>query len=135
MSAHKPIPVDRVDWFRVLTDLRRSGMALPLISAVVLLSKTKLLDLRNLGAEPKHAPGERLLALWMRQTGLPREGIPKLSQQYFKHDYEVRQWDGGTRHCPTCGREHAPMAKKQIKASTSPADQNMPLFGGDRAPH
>ncbi len=134
MSSHKPLPVDRVDWFRVLTDLRRSGMALSLISAVVLLSKTKLLDLRNLGAEPKHAPGERLLTLWMQQTGLPRENVPKLSQQYARHDYEVKPWDGGTRHCPMCGREHAPMARKEIKEAAAPGAINMPLFGGDRAP-
>lgn len=138
MSEHKPIPVDRVDWFRVLSDLRRAGMALPLIASLTRCSKTKLLGLRNAEAEPKHATGERIIALWMRQTELPRERLPMQSSTYSRERVEVRRWDGGKKTCPMCGREHGPVPEKTVaeskKARTGDA-LTIPLFGREPAPH
>lgn len=138
MTNHKPIPSDRVDWFRVLSDLRRAGMALTLIASLTRCSKTKLLGLRNADAEPKHAPGERIIALWMRQTGLDRSQVPMQSSTYSRERAEVRRWDGGTKHCPMCGREHAAVPEKKAAESKKARTTDVltiPLFGREPAPH
>jgi hypothetical protein len=36
------------------------------------------------GEHPRHAVGERLLALWMRETGQPREKAPIISEYDFR---------------------------------------------------
>lgn len=138
MTTPKTIPADRVDWFRVLSDLRRAGMALTLIATVTHSSKTRLLGLRNADAEPKHATGERIIRLWIQQTGLPREKLPMQSATYSSERADVRRWEGGTRHCPMCGREHGPMGDKSSKGArkgTRAEVKTQPLFGLDSAPH
>lgn len=138
MTKPKPIPVDRVDWFRVLSDLRRAGMALPLIATLTRYSKGRLLNLRNSDAEPKHAVGERIVQLWMQQTGLTRDKLPMQSASYSAERSEVRRWDGGSLHCPMCGREQGPVHEKTVaeskKARTVDA-LTIPLFGREPAPH
>ena len=54
----------RVDWWRLLEDLRRTGLSLEAISGAVSIPKSTLLGYRNLDAEPKHADGTLLVALW-----------------------------------------------------------------------
>ena len=132
MTQAKPMAVNRVDWFRVLSDLRSAGMALTLIATVVRCSKGTLLGLRNAEAEPKHDVGERIVLLWMRQTSLPREKLPMQSAAYSCERANVRRWDGGTQHCPTCGREHGPVGDKSKKGDKG--IQAMALFGRDFAP-
>jgi hypothetical protein len=59
----------RCDWWRIVTDLQMH-MSLEAIVEVTLIPKSTILGYKNIGAEPKHADGERLLALW-RQRMLP----------------------------------------------------------------
>jgi len=54
----------RVDWWRVLEDLRRTGLSLEAIAVSTTIPKSTLLGYRNLDAEPKHADGSVLVALW-----------------------------------------------------------------------
>lgn len=67
----------RVDWFRLLDDLKRCGKTLEEISRATLIAKATLVLYRNpVGSEPSHAKGERLIAYWCQQTGRHRNEIP-----------------------------------------------------------
>ena len=67
-------PGQCVDWWQVIQDLHMHGMTLAAIGEVTYIPKSTLHGYKNLGVEPKHADGERLIALWrMRMAGeLPR---------------------------------------------------------------
>ena len=66
----------RVDWFRVLLDLKRAGCALKEIAAFIAVSKSAVVGWRNLDAEPKHRDGERLIELWLVRTRKPLAELP-----------------------------------------------------------
>lgn len=66
----------RVDWFRVLAELQGRGYNLANISAAINVPKSTMMGWRNLDAEPRHADGERLIALWCRVCTLPRDALP-----------------------------------------------------------
>ncbi|WKB53010.1 hypothetical protein [Eleftheria terrae] len=66
----------RVDWVRVLMDLKRAGCSLKVIAAFVEVSKSAVVGWRNLDVEPKHRDGERLIALWQDKTGRPLHLLP-----------------------------------------------------------
>lgn len=70
----------RVDWFRLLADLKRSGLSLYDIERETSIPTSTLGGYID-GAEPRYANGERLIDLWLRKTGrnvdtLPRELEP-----------------------------------------------------------
>lgn len=65
MSLDEAITVGhRVDWWRVLMDLRRSGLSMKSIEWKTSIPKSTLAGYMNLYAEPRHADGVRLIALW-----------------------------------------------------------------------
>lgn len=65
----------RIDWFRVIVDLKRLGVSLYGIECETGISRTTVHGYKN-GAEPKHADGELILGLWMRMTSKKREEAP-----------------------------------------------------------
>lgn len=64
LTAPTLAPDQRLDWWRILEDLRMHRMTLEAISEATGIPKSTLLGYKNLQAEPKHADGERLLAVW-----------------------------------------------------------------------
>lgn len=54
----------RVDWWKVITDLGKAGLSLTDISVAAIIPRSTLDGYKNMNVEPKHADGERLLALW-----------------------------------------------------------------------
>lgn len=54
----------RVNWERIIEDLRRSGLSVEAMAEATSIPRSTLLGYRNLDAEPKHADGEALLRLW-----------------------------------------------------------------------
>lgn len=54
----------RVDWFRVLDDLRRTGLRFDDVSDGTGIPRATLAGYKNLDVEPKHADGTALLRLW-----------------------------------------------------------------------
>lgn len=66
----------RVDWFRITAELQGKGYSLANISAAIDVPKSTILGWRSLDAEPRHADGERLIALWGQVLQLPREALP-----------------------------------------------------------
>lgn len=65
----------RVDWFRVITDITRTGVTLYEIASEVGVSKSAVCGWKS-GAEPKHGDGENLIAYWCRITKRERDRLP-----------------------------------------------------------
>ena len=76
-------PGQCVDWSRVILDLHMHGMSAVAIAEVTHIPKSTLMGYKNLGVEPKHADGERLIALWRTRMVDP---LPVVM-------CELRQWD------------------------------------------
>ncbi len=54
----------RVDWWRILDDLRKLGLGFDAVSRGTGIPVSTLAGYKNLNAEPKHADGSVLIALW-----------------------------------------------------------------------
>ncbi|BCD83607.1 hypothetical protein PSm6_00140 [Pseudomonas solani] len=65
----------RVDWFRVIADLRRCGFCAQAVADVAGVGKATVIGWKQ-GAEPSHATGERLISFWSNSTGYARELLP-----------------------------------------------------------
>lgn len=65
----------RVDWFRIIDDLKRQGVSLYGIEAAIGVSPQKLCGYKQ-GSEPRHNDGELLLGLWCQVTNKGREAAP-----------------------------------------------------------
>lgn len=66
----------RVDWFRVLADLRRLGFSQNEVAKQTAISRSTLLGWHLRTSEPAHAAGERLIAFWCTVMDRPRESLP-----------------------------------------------------------
>lgn len=66
MAMHTLPAGERYDWWRILHDLERCGVSLKSIVEATDIPKSTLLGYKNLDAEPKHADGTHLLALWVQ---------------------------------------------------------------------
>lgn len=65
----------RVDWWQIVVDLSRLGLAQqPLGEAIGKPPST--IHGWKMGAEPKHSDGEALIALWCDMTGRARAEVP-----------------------------------------------------------
>lgn len=107
MTKIRPLVIRRVDWFRLMVELKRAGWSLRAMSAATGISKPVLVGLRNSGSEPKHKAGETLVALWCQATGLTREALPMESDEYKpRRVMPTADWEGGQISCPLCGTEH-----------------------------
>ena len=62
----------RIDWWRLLNDLRHAGMGFDVVSKSTGIPMSTLAGYKNLNAEPKHADGSVLIGLWKRR----HEGQP-----------------------------------------------------------
>lgn len=66
----------RVDWFRVLAELRKQGYSLANIAAAIDVPTPTLMNWWLYSSEPSHERGERLIALWIQVFKLPRDALP-----------------------------------------------------------
>lgn len=62
------ITPSRIDWFRVVVDLERSGMTQAEIGDAVEISKTQVNAYKSLWAEPRFHVGLLMLGLWVERT-------------------------------------------------------------------
>lgn len=69
-------PELRVDWPRVLEEIRREGYSLSEIAQFTRIPKTNLMGYRNLGAEPLHATGVAILKFWAQTTAKRSDDAP-----------------------------------------------------------
>ncbi len=68
----------RIDWFRVITIVLRSGYSIQALADEIGVARTTLIGWRQ-GAEPRYSEGERLVLLWCQKTGQGRESMPMCS--------------------------------------------------------
>lgn len=66
----------RVDWFRLLADLRRLGFSQHQVAEHTAISRSTLLGWHLRTSEPSHAAGERLIEFWQTVMDRPREALP-----------------------------------------------------------
>lgn len=60
----------RIDWPRMIGNLRQRGMSLAQIAAAVEVSKSSIINLATTEADPAYWTGSALLVLWCDRTGL-----------------------------------------------------------------
>lgn len=65
----------RIDWFRVITTVLRSGYSIQALADEIGIARTTLIGWRQ-GAEPRYSEGERLVLLWGQVTGESRDKLP-----------------------------------------------------------
>ena len=68
-------PKTRVDWFRIIHDIKRHGISMYALEAQVGIAKTTLIGYKQ-GGDPRHADGEILVNFWCKLTGNGREQLP-----------------------------------------------------------
>lgn len=68
----------RIDWFRVITAVLRSGYSIQGAADEIGVARTTLIGWRQ-GAEPRYSEGERLVLLWCKITGESRDKLPMCS--------------------------------------------------------
>lgn len=66
----------RVDWFLVIVALEKKGANMYVLSEKSGVPRSTLNDWKCLRTQPSHYGGEQLIALWMVETGLPRDQVP-----------------------------------------------------------
>jgi hypothetical protein len=66
----------RIDWFRVLADLDHKGLGNRSIARSLKIPKSTIAGWKDGIHEPRHSDGERLIELWCKTVGKPREGLP-----------------------------------------------------------
>lgn len=72
----------RVDWFRVLVQIKDQGYSLYSVSHFTGISKSSLINYKQ-GAQPSYHQGVRLVSCWAEVTGKPVEAVPMISP--FSH--------------------------------------------------
>lgn len=70
---------EKVDWFRVVVDLERSGYSHADIAAVVGVGKSTVQGWKD-GARPKFEEGEMLIGLWATVTKNGRESVHRVER-------------------------------------------------------
>lgn len=74
----QPKTEKRVDWFKVITGLTKTGYSLNTVSAAVGVARTTLIGWKQ-GAEPRYTEGERLVSFWSQVTGRDRKALPMVA--------------------------------------------------------
>lgn len=80
------INISKIDWFRILSDMSRSGYSLQDIAEELDVVASTLIGWKK-GASPRHHTGEALIALWCRVTHKSRDELPreKFVQKFIFH--------------------------------------------------
>jgi hypothetical protein len=66
----------RIDWFRVLTDLKYAGVPINSVAMMIRVPHGTVKGWKD-GAEPKYADGEKLIEFWVQITGRLPDTVPR----------------------------------------------------------
>lgn len=64
-----------VDWCEVIASLTRAGLSTRVVGQAISVPSSTIHGWK-MGAQPKHADGERLIWLWCQHSGQEREAVP-----------------------------------------------------------
>lgn len=81
-ARSKPVVERRVDWFKVITDLSKTGHTPHIVSVAIGVARTTLIGWKQ-GAEPRYTEGERLVSLWCRVLRKDRSKLPTVAISDF----------------------------------------------------
>lgn len=78
MSQYLKDPRWSVDWVRLVSNLRASGMSAREIAEAAIVSKTQVVAYGSevMRQRPEHSAGERLIAVWCQRLGYVRADLP-----------------------------------------------------------
>ena len=83
MNEHLVIPRGhRVHWFRVICEIVAADLTLQAIADELGVTHKTVRDWRD-GAHPRHADGEKLIAMWCEARHLERAQVPVISEFDF----------------------------------------------------
>jgi len=71
-------PTTRIDWFRILDDVRREGFSLYEVAYYTSIPKSTLLGYKNAGHEPDHSTGDVILRFWSQVTLRNQGDAPRI---------------------------------------------------------
>lgn len=74
---------ERIDWFRIIIDLERSGYTLASIAVCVGVGKSTVSGWKS-GATPKYDDGDLLLMLWCSVTKNGRESVHRVKRYSYR---------------------------------------------------
>jgi hypothetical protein len=74
---------ERIDWFRIIVDIRRNGHTYLTIAATIGTVKSNVRNIAN-GTAPRYEFGERLIAMWAELTGKSPENAPRVSRYSYR---------------------------------------------------
>lgn len=74
---------ERVDWFRIVVDLERSGYRHSDMAAAVGVAKSTLVGWKA-GSRPAYDEGDRLVMLWCSVTRNGRDSVPKVDRYSYR---------------------------------------------------
>ena len=72
----------RVDWFRLLDQLKDEGYSLYDVAFFTEIPKSTLIGYKN-GSQPRYHDGLRMIQFWSEATGQPIAEVPTVSQFSF----------------------------------------------------
>lgn len=70
------MPDQRVNWFRLLADLKRAGFSHYAVAKDLGIPRETVRDWSSRVQEPRHYAGELLIAFWCERMDRPRESVP-----------------------------------------------------------
>lgn len=73
----------RIDWFRVLVQLKDEGYSLYSVAHFTEIPKSTLIGYKQ-GSQPEYHNGVRLLHFWAQATGKPQEQAPTVNPFSYK---------------------------------------------------
>lgn len=79
----KQEPVERVDWFRMLTQMQAEGYSLHGLVYFCGIPKSSLIAYKN-GMQPSYNVGKTLIRAWSEITGQDQADVPTISPYSFK---------------------------------------------------
>lgn len=128
----RPVKVRRIDWFRVLCDLKGAGMSLGMVASLTGVSKSVLIGLRNKDADTKSHAAEAIVTLWIEATKQEWVNLPRWGDEYKPRKTEIeRHFEAGaTAWCPLCGAEHQVKGPKRgpVEPASACSDAQLSLI-------
>ena len=73
----------RIDWFRILVELKSEGYSLYSVAHFTEIPKTSLIGYKN-GSQPSYQNGVKLLRFWSQATGKREDWAPTIDPYSFK---------------------------------------------------
>ncbi len=78
-----PAAPTRVDWFRILDDLKREGYGLRDITHFTGIPRSTLLTYRA-GSEPGYSTGQKLVMFWAQATSRDAASVPMVNPYSYR---------------------------------------------------